>query len=730
MQRSEHPTATIVLLTKNGARYLKEVLAQIFAQRSDFPFECIAIDSGSTDATLAILARYPVRVERISTEKFNHGETRNFGARLARGEFIVFLTQDATPENAQWLYRLVSPMQQNQEITAVCSRQIPRETCNPVVAGHLESSYPLCANAEEIKHFSAGTVDRQTLRRCITLSNVSAAYRTATLRRNPFPKTDFAEDAAWECSALRRGETTLFQPQSVVIHSHAYSLGGWLRRCYLHAWAMQQIYFLTDSAHPVSASHRKRSIHSTIKNDWINLGKRNFRGVRRLGWVLYGVAWHGTAMLGTALGARGENNLGLVHRLLSRRQHLWKTEPEKNAAATISQGVSLTMPPQPITRVLHIVEATQTGVGRHVLDLITHADRKRFQPALCYSLERSDAHFRAALTALRAQGVPLYAVPMFKTFRPFKNFRAVRAIREILQHGQFTVIHTHSSIAGMVGRFAARRSRTPVVIYTPNGWPFLSTGDRALAGAYRQLERRAAKWCDRIICVSRHEQELGVRLHIAPAEKFAVIHNGIDAAAITGDRRQARQTLGLPDDAIALGTITRFAYQKDPLGMLEALAPLLREQQNLMLIAIGEGPLKAAAESTARHLGIQRQVMLTGFRQDATALLSGFDMFLLPSRYEGLSYAMLEAMAAGLPIITTAGGNSEAVSDDDNGFIVPVGDHSALRTAVSRLVQDPALRSRLGRRSRQKIENFTVQRQVQLTESLYDQRLKEYQNKG
>lgn len=322
---------SIVIVTHNGGRYLDEVLQRISQQSGADPFEVVAIDSGSTDATLAMLSRYNVRVTKISHEQFNHGETRNLGARLARGEFVVFLTQDATPVNEHWLYHLISPMQEHPGVTAVCSRQVPRKNCNPVVAGHLESSYPLCATEKETKYFPTGTLDRQTLRRCITLSNVSAAYRTATLRRYPFPKTDFAEDAAWEFCALQRGEATMFQPQSVVLHSHAYPIAVWLRRCYLHAWAMQQIFSRADPTHPVFSPPRGQTIRSTIRQDWINLEKRNIRGVQRLRWLSYGVMWHGAAMVGAKLGARGEKNPAFLHRLLSYRQHLGKAEEERNA---------------------------------------------------------------------------------------------------------------------------------------------------------------------------------------------------------------------------------------------------------------------------------------------------------------------------------------------------------------------------------------------------------------
>jgi len=325
------PNVTIIILTKNGEGYLNEVLARVFAQKIDYPFEVIAIDSGSTDATLSKLARYPIRVERIPAEQFNHGETRNLGAQIARGEFIVFLTQDATPANDQWLQHLITPMQTDTCIAAVCSRQLPRQECNPVVAGHLATTYPLCSTKEEIKHFPPGKRDQQIFRRCITLSNVSAAYRKTTLLRFPFPRTNFAEDAAWEFAALRRGDATMFQPQSVVLHSHTYTMLEWLRRSYVHAWALQQIFSSSATVDGNPWGNLLHNIRTATQNDWRNLDKKNIHGIQRVRWLGYGILWHGAAMVGAVLGARGVKNPTFLHRTLAVPPHQSKKNPKRMA---------------------------------------------------------------------------------------------------------------------------------------------------------------------------------------------------------------------------------------------------------------------------------------------------------------------------------------------------------------------------------------------------------------
>ena len=233
------------------------------------------------------------------------------------------------------------------------------------------------------------------------------------------------------------------------------------------------------------------------------------------------------------------------------------------------------------------------------------------------------------------------------------------------------------------------------------------------------LERWAAQSSDAIICVSDHERQLGLSYRIAPPEKLTLIPNGADLSAVHGDRTTARTLLGLPSDALVFGSVTRFAHQKDPLGLIAALIPIAARFPHFHLVMVGEGPLLAAAgELVARHRA-EGQIHLTGFRTDATALLFGFDAFLLSSRYEGLAYGVLEAMAAGLPIITTAGGNEQAVQQGVNGLVVPVDDQTALQTAVTTLLQDHHRRRSFGQQSRVRVQQFTVGGMVEKTEALY-----------
>lgn len=322
IMRKPQLAATIIILTKNGERYLDEVLTHVVAQKTDYPYEVIAIDSGSTDATLAILARHPVRVERIAAEQFNHGETRNLGARLARGKFVVYLTQDATPANDRWLHHLVEPLEHNPALCAVFSRHRPRPGCQPVLACHLERVSPLGATEPKVKHLPAGgtTVDLPSY---ISLSNTSACYVRDLLLQFPFKAVTFAEDAQWELAMLRKGYATLFQPQSMVHHCHDFSLLEQLRQSFDRGRAWEIMFRTHCLAGRCQNNSTRKKILTTLRSNWVYLTKHNgMHLIPRVLWFGYSILWDGATMIGQRLGAQHRHIPYPLQAWLSRQARL------------------------------------------------------------------------------------------------------------------------------------------------------------------------------------------------------------------------------------------------------------------------------------------------------------------------------------------------------------------------------------------------------------------------
>lgn len=223
----QSPDISIVLLTYNGELYLADVLGSIFAQKTRFIYEVIAIDSGSSDRTLEIVKGYPLRLIQIPNHEFGHGRTRNLGVQNANGRYIVFLTQDATPANQHWLENLVRPLAEDVRVAGAYSRQIPRPDCNPweardIMVGAGPVSAIKRVNLEDAFQRDAYLAYQS---RFISFSNVSSCIRKTVLEELRFSeKIVMVEDQEWCKRAIESGFTVVYEASSAVYHSHNHSL--------------------------------------------------------------------------------------------------------------------------------------------------------------------------------------------------------------------------------------------------------------------------------------------------------------------------------------------------------------------------------------------------------------------------------------------------------------------------------------------------------------------------
>jgi rhamnosyltransferase len=225
--KGRSPDISIVLLTYNGGAYLAEVLASIFAQKTCFSYEVIAIDSGSSDRTLEIIRQYPVTLIQISNYEFGHGRTRNLGVRRSSGQYVVFLTQDATPANEYWLDNLVRPLVKNPNVAGTYSRQIPRPDCNPWESRDIGIGAGPISAVKRVDF--EDPLQKETYQayqsRFICFSNVSSSIRKNVLDRIPFAESIvMVEDQEWCKRAIESGHWVGYEATSVVYHSHNHSL--------------------------------------------------------------------------------------------------------------------------------------------------------------------------------------------------------------------------------------------------------------------------------------------------------------------------------------------------------------------------------------------------------------------------------------------------------------------------------------------------------------------------
>jgi glycosyltransferase involved in cell wall biosynthesis len=179
--------------------------------------------------------------------------------------------------------------------------------------------------------------------------------------------------------------------------------------------------------------------------------------------------------------------------------------------------------------------------------------------------------------------------------------------------------------------------------------------------------------------------------------------------------------LGIPKDAIVLGTVARLDPIKNHAMMIDAAARLSENHENLLLVIVGDGPERVSLEKRIEEQGMRQHVRITGYRRDARYCYGLMDVFLLTSFSEGTAMTLLEAMAAGLPVVATrVGGNPEIVRDGETGYIIESGDTDSLVDRLNRLIENPAMKSEFGEQGRRRFEaRFHVHHMVKGYESLY-----------
>ena len=213
MPTPSRPVISIIIPTKNAGKSFPGTLSAIYAQREVPPFEVIVIDSGSTDGTLGLSRRFPVKLVEIPASEFGHGKTRNTGASFASGEYLVFLVQDAVPSDSYWLRNLLAPLQNDPRIAGAYSRNLPGPEASR-------------RQAREMARYFQPQERLQSTPADHVFSNASSMVRKAVFDSIPFPPVAFGEDTLWAEQALKAGYLIKYQPLSCVVHSHDESMSS------------------------------------------------------------------------------------------------------------------------------------------------------------------------------------------------------------------------------------------------------------------------------------------------------------------------------------------------------------------------------------------------------------------------------------------------------------------------------------------------------------------------
>lgn len=302
---------SVVIPVKNGGADLERCLDGIAAQAIDEQVEVVVVDSGSSDGSVELAHDRGVVLKEIAPEDFSHGAARNLGARLASGETLVFISQDAHPEDERWLRRLVAPLRTERDVAGVYGRQLPHEGAHPPEEYFLDFLYGPTRRRQSADRRSALSMETTLF------SNVNAAMPKAIWERFPFVEDIImSEDQDWSRRVLLAGFTVAYEPEAAVRHSHNYTLAGAFRRFFDSGASADRAYLAGErESERVLRAAALRYARGELAWLW-RTGRRR--------WIPYAIVYEGIKLVGLVLGANHRRLPTRLKRRLSAMPDFWR----------------------------------------------------------------------------------------------------------------------------------------------------------------------------------------------------------------------------------------------------------------------------------------------------------------------------------------------------------------------------------------------------------------------
>lgn len=375
-------------------------------------------------------------------------------------------------------------------------------------------------------------------------------------------------------------------------------------------------------------------------------------------------------------------------------------------------------------KVLYIITKLELGgAQKNVLDILSRLDEKEFEAHLIAAGGPLSADARMACSRTR---IVWY---LRRAPDPFFDLVAFFCLARYMRRHKIQIVHTHSSKAGILGRWAAAWAGVPVIIHTVHGWGFHDYVKSFFNDLYVFLERKTARLTHALIAVTQYDIRKGLEHGIGEPGQYVLIRCGTDAPALkNADVYQIkRRQLGLSADDPVVVMIACFKPQKNPVDFVFLAARIVKTCPRAKFLLIGDGVLRPRLEREIQKRGLEDNVFLLGWRRDVEDILPMADVVAQTSLWEGLPLAILEAMRFARPVVAyDVCGLNEVVSDGVSGFLVPAKDVGALSEKVISLLSDQGLCRRMGRFGQHIIseESFSLEGMMERLEGLYRQKVK------
>ena len=359
---------------------------------------------------------------------------------------------------------------------------------------------------------------------------------------------------------------------------------------------------------------------------------------------------------------------------------------------------SIALPPQPVPdriKVLHVITNFTTGAGGNTLLSSMGMDPDRYEVFIASS-PGGEFWDRAEAAGIKTRRLPGFV----REIAPLKDLSVLFQLIRLIRRERFTIVHTHTTKAGFLGRVAARLCGTPVVVHTFHAFSFHDFMDARVRRTYMLLERLMRPLTDEFLAVAPRVARQAVEYRLARPGTVSVAPSAVELSDLPFEPDgSVRHEFAVPSSAPLIGTVGRISYQKAPLDFVRMAAFVTERRPDARFIMVGDGDMIDEVRAEAERVGVE--LILTGFRDDAPRITCACDVFVMPSLYEGLGRALTEALACACPVVASAvNGVPDLVRPGETGLLAEPGDPESVARCVLWLLDHPVEARRMGRQGR------------------------------
>lgn len=335
-----------------------------------------------------------------------------------------------------------------------------------------------------------------------------------------------------------------------------------------------------------------------------------------------------------------------------------------------------------------------------------------------------------SLVDAKKRGSWLTTIPtLIRKIDPRYDIAALLSLVRLIGRLKPDIVHTHTSKAGVLGRLAAWIMRVPVIVHTPHGHVFYGHFSKQLSNIFLHVEKAFDKITDRTIALTDGERNDYLRQSVSRPEKLVKIHSGVNVKKFIDagvDAVSKRKHLGIKPTETVVGTVGWLLPIKGPTYLLKAMQQVWLDYPDVKLIYVGKGELEISLKTMADTMGVQEKILFMGWRDDVHEIMQTFDIFVLPSLNEGMGRVIVEAMAAGKPVVASnTGGIPDLVVEGETGFLVNPGDIAGIAKAIERLLENRNLKEAMGQAGQQRCHMFSEELMIEKIDKLYKELLME-----